>query len=198
MPSSRWPLRIPTVTWQRALVGLAASVIVLAAAVSLLRTHRPADGPAASDPFLARVLDKNMQLAAESSPAKRLQTLEKLADDLDGETRSLALLARTEDLTALAEMYEKVIRNGLLQQAGNMRADEKATMLPDMADRFFTASHRADDLTKEVPPAVAVPLKRIAAAARDASNKLRQAAAAVAVERNIQFAHDALVAGGQS
>ena len=199
VPASRWSLQNTSVTWQRALVGLAASLIVLAAAISLLRTNRRTqDSAAPTDQLLARVLDKNMQLAIESSPAKRLQTLEKIADDLDSETRTLALLARTEDLNELARMYDKVIRDGLLRQAGNMSVEEKARDLPTMADRFFASSQRAEEAAKGVPPAVAGPLKSIANTARFATDTLRQAAAAAATEPRIKFAQDGPAPGGQS
>ncbi|MFL5342371.1 MAG: hypothetical protein ACJ8F7_19660 [Gemmataceae bacterium] len=201
VPASRWVYNLPAHTWRRVLVGLAASVIIVLAAWSLLRTNITRVQPTpAGDPLLAKVLDRNMQLANDSSPTRRVQTLAALADDLETETSSLALVARTEDLTALAKMYDDVIRKGLVEQAGYMTPDDKDKELRQLAGRLLEASIRAIRRAEEVPPGAAGPLRTIAAAANYGKDKLLQAIAVGANERDVKLAHEvpAPAAGGES
>ena len=56
-----------------------------------------------------KLLELDMKLAQSDSPRERVETLAKLAQNLEGESRSLAKVAGPKDLQTLAKLYSKVV-----------------------------------------------------------------------------------------
>ncbi|HLW68063.1 MAG TPA: hypothetical protein VKS79_22285 [Gemmataceae bacterium] len=173
VPSSGWMLKLPGTRWQQALVGIAALVLVVLAFSGVLkREHNtPVASSSATDPLLAKVMDRNLALATADSPTKRVQTLSDLADDLDGQTRQLALVAQTDDLQTLAKLYDEVLKAGIVKQAGEVRLEDRQKVLKPIADRLFAASEQMRQTANDMPNK-AEPLKQMALAADEASQKL--------------------------
>lgn len=146
---------------------------------------RPSTGPqtaaAPKHPLLDKMVQRSKTLARAETPAKRLEVLGEMADDLHSETRGLARVAGPEELDDLARLFAKVVNGGLVRQAGQMAphamtAAEKAALLGQLADKLSEAGAEAEKVAREAPPASQPALKRIADTARDGQKKLRDIA----------------------
>jgi hypothetical protein len=175
VPSSGWMLKLPGTRWQQALAGIAALVLVVLAFSGVLKRERniPVASTSATDPLLAKVMERNLTLATADTATKRVQTLSDLADDLDGQTRQLALVAHADDLQTLAKLYDEVLKAGIVKQAGEIRLEDRPKVLEPIADRLFKASQQEQQLAQEMPDK-AGPLKQMAQAADEANQKLRK------------------------
>lgn len=156
-------------SWPKA-IAAAAAVILLALAVSGVFNREPSrPAAAAPDELLAQVMKRHLELATADSLGKRVEVLAGLADDLDGQTRSLARVAQAEDLNTLADLYVSVVEGdrGLIKQTENLPAADQKKLLPPIAEKLRRTNELAASLSREgVPPAAAQPLKKIADAAR--------------------------------
>jgi hypothetical protein len=129
--------------------------------------------PPSTPALAARLLKHDLTLAEADTPRRRVETLAALADELQGETRALAHKADPQDLHALARLYEKVIREGVMARARNLPMDERRNVLEPMADRLDQTRRDAQELAREVRPASAEALQQIAAAAKAGTDRLR-------------------------
>jgi hypothetical protein len=173
VPSSGWMLKLPGTRWQQALAGIAALVLIVLAFSGVLKRERniPVASTSATDPLLAKVMERNVMLATADNATKRVQTLSDLADDLDGQTRQLALVAPADDLQTLAKLYDEVLKAGIVKQANEVRLEDRPNVLKPIAERLFTASEQMRRAANEMPNK-AEPLKQMAQAADEASQKL--------------------------
>jgi hypothetical protein len=137
-------------------------------------TRPPGKQAAAADPFLAALVKHNMRLAATAKPRERVETLAALAAELHGEMRSLAHAENStpEDLKTLAALYEKVVREGVLERAGQLPVEQRQQVLRPIADRLSREANEAEQLAAEVAADRAEVIKSMAAAARDVKQKL--------------------------
>jgi hypothetical protein len=174
-PSSKWYHQLPGRPWQRVVVAACASVMLILVWSGALTREGPAgkreSDPA--DPLLATMMQRHNELATAPTTNMRLQTLTRLSEDLDSETRNVARIAGTEDLQALANLYEDVVKKGIVVQADDVPADDRPKLLTEIADRLFRTSQAAELLAADVPPGSADPLRRISRIARDANTLLR-------------------------
>src|SRR5262249_11987548 len=114
--------------------------------------------------------------------AKRLEILGGLADDLSGETRSLARVASPEDLDALARWFDGIVKKGIVDRAGSIAGlhaltpAEKIELFTRLADKLGEASREAEKVAGESPPHSQPALKRMAETAREGQAKLRELA----------------------
>ena len=128
-------------------------------------------------PLLTSVREKNVALSRAETPAKRLEILGGLADDLAAETRSLARVANPEELNELAGWYRRVVNDGIVRQAENLprhgiTPDQKRTLLEGLAARLAETGAEAERLANEAPPESKPALKRIAETAREGQQRL--------------------------
>ncbi|HEV3145122.1 MAG TPA: hypothetical protein VGZ47_14630 [Gemmataceae bacterium] len=172
-PSPGWKLKLPGTRWQQALAGIAAAVVLVLAFSGVLKRehHIPVASSSPADPLLAKVMERNLTLATTDSATKRVQTLSDLADDLDGQTRQLALVAHADDLQTLAKLYDEVLKAGIVKQAGEIRLEDRQKVLQPIAEQLFKASKRTEELAKKMPDK-AEPLKLMARSADEANQKL--------------------------
>src|SRR5262249_46833356 len=133
----------------------------------------PETAAAPTDPLLATLLKHNLELASELPPEKNLSTLAALARELDGETRNLARVAGEKELMALADLYDDVVRKGVLARADDVPLADREKVLTPIAGELFAASTAAKRLAEDVPASAAAPLKKIAAAADEGNRVLR-------------------------
>ena len=174
--------------WQRGIVGVAASLLLLAILGQAFRGSAPQVSAAPSDPVLAQILNRNLDFAKSTtarSAQKKVETFAALAQDLENETRNLARVASAEELGTLAELYDDVIRKGLLAQAGEVPPDDREKILLPIADRLFQSSKSVAQLAQDVPPAAAPSLKKMAAIAEKANQALRTKTAAILKENKV-------------
>jgi hypothetical protein len=156
--------------------GLAAALLLAVAgwwAWWAPETDPAVSRPPAADPLLASLLQRYVRLARTDLPRERVEALADLADDLQTRTRTLAPAAAAEDLTALAQLYERVVSDGVVERARALPADQRLNVLPPISERLARAGRQAQELAQEAPPASAAPLLAIAAAARDGDSHLR-------------------------
>lgn len=152
--------------------GLAASVVgALVGGTVLYRAARDrgpvaavvAAGPA--DPLVAKLVDRNVALATAETPARRLDNLLQLAGHLHAETRAVAQVADGEEMSALAGMYERVIRDGVVAQARELAGVDKAA-LRRVAGELSAASEQMEQYVHTVKPSSVGPVREMSRAAR--------------------------------
>jgi hypothetical protein len=161
--------------------GLAAGLLLFVLGwTALLMPPKPSDTrqankPAAvPDPLLEALVKHNLRLAATAKPRERVETLAALAAELHGEMRSLAHAENStpEDLKALAALYAKAVRQGVLKQAARLPDDQRQQVLRPIADRLSREANEAEQLAAEVGADRAEAIKSMAEAARDVKEKL--------------------------
>jgi hypothetical protein len=160
--------------------GLAAAVLVgvgiwlIAKPGHKQETAQPA-GP--RHPLLDKVMQRDLALMRANKPEQKLEILGGLADDLAGETRSLARAASADELNELAGLYKQVVNDGIVKQAegiqpNNMTPDQRKTLFDKLAAKLADTAAEADKAAAEAPPESKPALKRIADTARDGQRKL--------------------------
>lgn len=162
---------------------LAAAMVLLALGgtfLAYLRTHKERPGPAtpAADVLLAKVMQRNVDLAKATEPAKRVKELAGMAEDLEQGTQTLCKVADDSDLVRLAEMHRKVVRDGLVKQVARQAQDletpqDRQRVFGPLADHFDKSSQEAARLAAEVPAPSAAALRTMAQTARDAAQQVR-------------------------
>lgn len=174
VPGSSWRWRDLKISWAHVAAAVAALLLIGVMLNGMFQGGSGSREVAAADPLLKSVLDRHLELAAADSVEKRVDILEKLSNDLDEQTRTLARVAPAEDLDELANLYVTVVNGdkGLVKRADDVPGVNKQKLLESMASRMRDVANRADRMAGEVPPAAAPPLKKIAAAARDAHGTL--------------------------
>ena len=189
-PLTTQPLATPAQPRETVLVFLqrnAATVGGLAAAVLLalgVWAFFPKSGPKPEmasipdDPFLKKMVQRDLALAKADTPAKRLQVLSEMADDLSVQARALARVASPDELRDLARWYDKVVKDAIVKQAENLPIHaidqtERQKEFKALADRLGETAAETDKLLGAVPPDAKPALQKIADAARDGQKKLK-------------------------
>jgi hypothetical protein len=169
---------VATVIRSRTLIlGVAAALLLIALGWLGLQgwpdnTVRAPNRPVA-DALLASLVQRDLRLARAGTPGERIEILAAVAEDLHGETNALAHAGSEEELTALANLYEEVVRQGILKQAAALPPAERGRALVTIALRMAQTASRIEELAQELPAEFAKPLHAIAATARAAHRQLR-------------------------
>lgn len=165
--------------------GLAAAVLVAFGAWATIGKNSPKPDLAEKtprDPFLEKMVQRDVALARAGTPAQKLVALGGLADDLSAEARGLARIASPDELKDVARWFDRVVKDGLVPRAKDLTTDagstpaERKAQLADLAARL---GHAADEVKKasgEVPPDAKPVLERIADTARFGQKKLQDLA----------------------
>jgi hypothetical protein len=133
----------------------------------------PAKRPPPPDPFLASLFKRDLRLAVARTPQDRLEALLELAEDLHGQARAGVQAAGVEDLENLAQLFDQVVRQGMVPVAQKLPPAERRRLLDAIAGRLARTSREADQLAQNAPAAPADALRQIAAAARFGDGQLR-------------------------
>jgi HAMP domain-containing protein len=181
------PVRPPAAGWVRrnaALVGGLAAAVLVAGGWWLLGGN--GRGPqlvqaAPRDPFLDKVVKRDVALAKADTPAKKLRALGDLAGDLSAEAGELSRLATADELGDVEKWFRKVVTDGLVRQAKAlpphaMPPAERKAELEALAGRLGAAADEAGRAAGESPPDAKRILNRIAETARDGEKELRNQA----------------------
>jgi hypothetical protein len=164
--------------------GLAASLLLFVFIWWMLQGNRepafvqsppPRKAPA-PDQLLANLMQRNLRLARASTNRDRIEALTDLAVDLHRETGALASAGHSDDLTALANLYGRVVRDGVIDRARLLDEKERAQVLTPLADRLADMERQAKELAAGVPTASAELLRSMAETAREGTEQLRSLA----------------------
>jgi hypothetical protein len=168
---------IPRHRWYAA-AGVAAAILVLVFdGFVLWNPHGPpvkeTKKEAARDPFLASLMERNLRLAEAESPKKRLEALADLADDLQSHTQKLIRQAQAKDLQQLAQLYDRVIREGITQSARDVPPAQRIQVFEPIVNRLTRATLDAEGMRTGIPADSAGALQLIASAAQRGRDELR-------------------------
>lgn len=159
--------------------GLAAAVLIAFGAWLIFprNTVLPEVAQTPDDPFLKKMVQRDLALATANTPASRLQVLGGLADDLSSQARALARVASPDELRDLARWYDKVVKDAIVKQAERMpihamTQTERQAEFKALADRLGETASETDKMLGEVPPEAKPALQKIADSARDGQKKL--------------------------
>lgn len=179
-PSVAAALNRPPSRRHRLVVGAgvaAAGVLILLSSWWIV--HRPGREAALAnrarppvDALVARLVDRDMKLAAAQQPGERVQVLAEIADDIHGETANLVNHAESDDLMHLARLYHRVIHEGVMEQARIVPAEARDDILGPISAQLSRVREDAET-TEHAAPAYAGPMRLIADAAREASAQLQ-------------------------
>jgi hypothetical protein len=165
----------------RTFAGLAAAVMIAVGGWMMVRPGPGTPIVAAKesrDPFLDRIVQRDLALAKAGKPTERLDVLGDLADDLSTEARSLSKIAQPDELRDLSGMFQKVVNEGIVEQARklpehSLTQSQKNELLNRLSQKLVTAGRQAEDASKESPPHAQPALKTISDTARDGQTKLK-------------------------
>ena len=129
------------------------------------------------DPFLKKMVQRNLALAKADTPSKRLQVLGGMADDLSTQARNLARVASPDALRDLARWYDKVVKDAIVKQVEKMPVHamppaERQAQFKALAERLGETAAETDQLLGGVPPDAKPALQKIVDAARDGQKRL--------------------------
>ena len=135
------------------------------------------------DPFLKKMVERNLELAKADSAGKRMQVLSGMADDLSAQARGLARVANPEELRDIARWYDRVVKDGLVKQTENLPvrihtpAEEqaRASALNALARQLNDTAAETDKLLGSVPPESKPALQKIVETARHGQKKIELA-----------------------
>lgn len=160
-----------------ALLVAFAAVFLTPPAPEPVESPKPmAEKPHTADPFLAALVS-NYYLAMREAktPAERLRVASDTAGRVREQARRLALVADRDSMDALAGWHRRLIRRGVLGQAGRVQARDREVLF-DVAAGLIKSAEAAKAAAGRAPVQSADPLRRMAAADRETAAELRRLA----------------------
>lgn len=169
---------VPAPARRRVATVMAAALLLFAVTFWSAGPHGPfmppsPDAKPGPDPFLARLMQDEMKLAAATGPKTKMQVLADMADDLRA-TQDLAETAHFEDLDRMAKLYEKVVLQSMVKQAELVAEADRAEVFPAIADRLAQARDKARGMASVSTGSYREPLFKIAAAADQGELHIRK------------------------
>ena len=161
--------------------ALAAAVLIVVGGWMVIRPG-PGTPPIVKerprDPFLEKLVQRDLALAQAKTADQRLEVLAALADDLSTEITGLARIADPEELRDLSGLFQKVVNEGIVQQAAAlpplvMTPTQKQALFERLTTKLGEAGQQADRAARESPPHAQPALKTISDTARDGQAKLK-------------------------
>jgi len=129
--------------------------------------------PESAATLVVRLMECDLVLAQANTPRQRVQTLADLADALRDEARTLGQAAAPEALETVAQMYGKVVREGIVQRAHALPSAERGEVLNPIAARLAQVEHDVEEVARNAGPTTAERLRRVALVAREGDAQLR-------------------------
>jgi hypothetical protein len=173
-PSQQRPRKRGKVRFVAALVAAVAVILFGWWLLGPSRSTRP-EGPAGkptTDPLLASLVHYDLRLNAASTPGERLDILADVAQALHDESRTLAGEAAQDELSQLAGLYERVVRNGLTKCASTLSPAQRVRSLKPIIDQLEKAAQASERLSKRTPAECARPVQKMAAIAWEGRRQL--------------------------
>jgi hypothetical protein len=179
-----WRSVARSLTWRPIAAGLAATVVVGVILWQGQRGETVAEPDIAVGPrheLLKNVVAYNAQLSQADTPQERIPVLTDMALAITEEARGVYKAARTqEDVRSLAGMFDKVVRDGIVAQAGKFPRfappGERQQVLTRAADQLAVAASDARMMAGTAPPQVKEALEAMAVSAQTGQVTLRKLA----------------------
>jgi hypothetical protein len=151
--------------------ALAAALVVLAVGTSLWRDEAPGLLPAL-DPVALHREERGRLLREAGAPREQVNLLARMVRELHAEVREHAEDA--DRLALAARVYAEVVGQDLLAPARAVPAAERAEALAEVANSLSLAESEMERLAAAAPSErQRVPLRELAASARDGDRRLR-------------------------
>ncbi len=175
----RWPMQLIG----RVLMGTAACWLLLAVGWILGRSTvpvRPETAVAVQQPsaraaetsIILRVLRHDIRLAEAPDVDEQLTVLNLLAGDLKDEALRLARQGSAQDLTPLAELYERVLRDGIVRRAAALPDEKRAALVAPLVLQLRANDDDIRQAAHEALPVVADLLEPFRNASRESAELL--------------------------
>jgi hypothetical protein len=119
----------------------------------------------------SQLLKWNLRLAEAKAPVEQLDALSGMASDLGSESIKQAGVVDNANLTCLAALYDRVIREGVVPRARALPPEERSKRLPALVKELRQTERDAEETALQ-KPAAAEPLRRLADTAHDATRAL--------------------------
>jgi hypothetical protein len=116
----------------------------------------------------SRLLKRNLGLAEARKPIEQLDALAGMASDLGSESIKQAGVVDNANLTRLAVLYERVLREGVVPRARALPPEGRAKRVPVLVKELRQTERDAEE-TAAQKPAAAEPLRRLAGTAHNAT-----------------------------
>jgi hypothetical protein len=173
-PAARLPAAVRP--WRRWLAR-AAMILVLVGGFGWLvletgDTEVDEQGATESTDVVARLVERHLQLAEGLSPDERFQVFAAMAVDLRNESLRLAKQPGAKELPALARLYDKVVRDGLLARAGQLPEESRRPLVLAVVAELRQTENEARTAAAHAPPETAASLQALAASAQRARTQL--------------------------
>jgi hypothetical protein len=158
--------------------GLVAATLLVGtiAWLSLRGDKQPPTKNLPPDPMLDSLVKLNVELAKTQTPAERVKVLARVADELSQEMRDIARAdPKGDEMQALLDMYRKVVVNGLVAQAEQLKGYEqrdREEALKVVAENLAKAGQKAEQMAAESPEHSADRLRQAAALAREGTKSI--------------------------
>lgn len=155
--------------------GLIAAAVLAGTIAWLTFDRNPNGGQVAAlppDPLLDKVVTAKIDLdAAYHDPARKLQVLAKLGDDLHDSAQALALVTPGAEMDSLATLYASV-GESMVSEARALRPDKVREALDPCIQGLVKIEQEASKKATEVPVGSTRPLLDIARVARKSRTEL--------------------------
>jgi hypothetical protein len=121
---------------------------------------------------VARILERNLQLAAAGSSKQQLAVLGDIAAELRAEACRLAREGPVEDVLLVGGLYERVVCQGLVRRAKTLPAAEREVLIAGLVRQLEQSALEADRAAAAALPGAAEGLRNLASASRTAGSNL--------------------------
>ena len=135
----------------------------------------PVAATAGLNPVIQRLVDCNRRLAHGATAQTQVEALADMADDLFVEAQRHAR-NQPEEVKAMAALFEKVVKDGVLKSASRLPPERRRTILTPIIDRLSRTAQEAETVAVKSDSQAADSLRRLGDVARQGGNDLRQLA----------------------
>ena len=160
--------------------GLAAALLVALAGLAYF-TRNKAQAPELAEKPRHELLKKEVRhvakLATSDSAPQRMTVWAEWASDLKSETKDLYKVAPSDELSALARLFERAVQEGIVKQAKlldkHMPAGDRRALFQDALARLTEVANDTTLWAQNAPPDAQQTLNKMAATARAAVSVLQ-------------------------
>jgi hypothetical protein len=136
------------------------------------KQHQPAPGSAPKrteqQDVVSRVVQRDVRLASDISPADKVRVLNDLAGDLQAEALRSVRSKGLEQLPLVADLHEQVLRRGLARRAATLSVGDRPAVVPEIQDRLRSSEQTLRQTAEEVQPVVGDFLRAMSTACAEA------------------------------
>ena len=166
------------VPWRwRALLTRAAMILLLIGGIAVLALDVGNPDPAnraqgADSDFVGRLVTNHIRVAEGLPLEERCKTFAEMGRDLRREAVRQAWQGDHAEITALASLYERVLRQGVLDHVAHLPIAQRRLLVPRLVDELQQSEGEANRAAAAAPPEVAAALHGIAQCAHDVRGQL--------------------------